>query len=80
MRAHLFFLGRFLTPTILVFTQLLQIQSVNAEISKDFRAVVRKADLHLYFMSQLHIHIYLFSFFPGRAVWQWWWWREWLDA
>lgn len=51
MRAHLFFLARFLTPTILVFTQLVRIESVNAEIFKDPRVGVKKAERHLYFLS-----------------------------
>lgn len=63
-----FFLGRVLTPTILVFTQLVQIESVNAEISKDSRAGVRKAELHLYCMSQLRVHIICFlSFLAGQC-------------
>lgn len=71
-RSSFFFLGRFLTPTILVFTQLVQIESVNAEISKDSRAGVRKAELHLYCMSQLRVHIICFLSF--LAWWWWWWW------
>lgn len=65
-----FFLGRFLTPTILVFTQLVRIESVDAEISKDSGLGVRRAQLHLYCMNQLCVHIYLFSFFSGGgALW-----------
>lgn len=67
-RSSFFFLGKFLTPTILVFTQLVQIESVNAEISKDSRAGVRKAELHLYCMSQPRVHIICFlSFLAGRC-------------
>lgn len=57
-----FFFVKVLTPTILVFTQLVQIETVNAEMSKDFRASVRKAELHLYLMNQLRVHISLFVF------------------
>lgn len=63
-----FFLGRFLTPTILVFTQLVRIESVDAEISKDSRLGVRKAQLHLYCTNQLCVHIICFlSFLAGRC-------------
>lgn len=57
-----FFFVKVLTPTILVFTQLVQIETVSAEMSKDFWASVRKVQLHLYLMNQLRVHISLFVF------------------